>query len=70
MVKLVQKKPESSIVFLKKDFISETNGIGFIVEELGLDENISDYLKELKINQFYKFQDRVPPRISMGLRVN
>ena len=71
--------PEKFIeeIFFKKRFYFRYNilknsepKMGCKVEELGLDENISDYLKELKINQFYKFQDRVPPRISMGLRVN
>jgi len=61
------------ILFSKKDFISDYKilknsepKMGCKVEELGLDENISDYLKELKINQFYKFQEDAIQEIVFG----
>ena len=52
------------ILFSKKDFISEYKilknsepKMGSKVEELGLEKEISDFLNELKIKQFYKFQE-------------
>ncbi|MBT4550588.1 MAG: DEAD/DEAH box helicase [Nitrosopumilus sp.] len=61
------------ILFSKKDFISDYKilknsepKMGCKVEELGLNENISDYLKELKINQFYKFQEDAIQEIVFG----
>ncbi len=58
--------------FQKKDFISEYKilknsepKMGCKVEKLGLNENVSNYLKELKIKQFYKFSRRCNSRNSI-----
>ena len=61
------------ILFSKKDYISEYKVLknsepkmGCKVEELGLDEGISEHLKELEINQFYKFQEESIQEITFG----
>ena len=71
--KISPEKFIEEILFSKKDFISDYKilknsepKMGCKVEELGLDENISDYLKELKINQFYKFQEDAIQEIVFG----
>ena len=43
--------------------------MGSKVEELGLDEEISDFLNELKIKQFYKFQEDAIQEIVFGENV-
>ena len=57
-------KITKEILFSKKDYISEYKVLknpepkmGCKVEDFGLDESISEHLKELKIEQFYKFQE-------------
>ena len=57
----------------KKDFISDYKilknsepKMGCKVEDLGLDENISIFLNELKIKQFYKFQEDAIQEIVFG----
>ena len=64
------------ILFSKKDYISEYKVLknsepkmGCKVEELGLDESISERLKELEINQFYKFQEESIQEIIFGENV-
>ena len=71
--KISPEKFIEEILFSKKDFISDYKilknsepKMGCKVEELGLDENISEYLKELKINQFYKFQEDAIQEIVFG----
>ena len=39
------------------------------LKKLGLNENISNYLKELKIKQFYKFQEEAIQEIVFGENV-
>ncbi|MEK0320114.1 MAG: DEAD/DEAH box helicase, partial [Nitrosopumilus sp.] len=69
-------KITKEILFSKKDYISEYKVLknpepkmGCKVEELGLDESISDHLKELKIEQFYKFQEEAIQEIIFGENV-
>ena len=64
------------ILFSKKDFISEYKilknsepKMGSKVEELGLEKEISDFLNELKIKQFYKFQEDAIQEIVFGENV-
>jgi len=64
------------ILFSKKDYISEYKVLknsepkmGCKVEELGLDEAISEHLKELEIKQFYKFQEESIQEITFGENV-
>jgi DEAD/DEAH box helicase domain-containing protein len=70
------EKMIEEILFSKKDFISEYKilknsepKMGCKVEKLGLNENISNYLKELKIKQFYKFQEIAIQEIVFGENV-
>ena len=60
----------------KKDFISDYKilknsepKMGCKVEDLGLEENISIFLNELKIEQFYKFQEDAIQEIVFGENV-
>ena len=64
------------ILFSKKDFISDYKilknsepKMGSKVEELGLEKEISDFLNELKIKQFYKFQEDAIQEIVFGENV-
>ncbi|MGD2107056.1 MAG: DEAD/DEAH box helicase, partial [Nitrosopumilaceae archaeon] len=43
--------------------------MGSNVEEIGLDDKITNYLKEIGINQFYKFQDEAIEEIVFGENV-
>lgn len=43
--------------------------MGNDVEDLGLDESISDYLKDIGIKQFYKFQEEAIEEVSFGENV-
>jgi len=43
--------------------------MGNNVEDLGLDESISDYLKDIGIKQFYKFQEEAIEEVSFGENV-
>ena len=52
-----------SVLYSKKDYISKFKTLknplptsGSKVDELGLDEEISDYLQKIDIKRFYKFQ--------------
>ena len=65
-----------SILFSKKDYISQYKVLknsdpkmGSNVEDLGLDESISDYLKDIGIKQFYKFQEEAIEEVSFGENV-
>ncbi|MEK6908411.1 MAG: DEAD/DEAH box helicase [Thermoproteota archaeon] len=69
-------KITESILFSKKDYISQYKVLknpepkmGNNVEDSGLDEPISDYLKDIGIEQFYKFQDEAIEEISFGENV-
>ncbi|MEK0330218.1 MAG: DEAD/DEAH box helicase, partial [Nitrosopumilus sp.] len=69
-------KITKEILFSKKDYISEYKVLknpepkmGCKVEDFGLDESISDHLKELKIEQFYKFQEEAIQEIIFGENV-
>ena len=69
-------KITEEVLFSKKDYISQykvlTNPepkMGCKVEELGLDESITEHLKELKIEQFYKFQEESIEEITFGENV-
>lgn len=71
-----KNKPEKiieNILFSKKDYVSEYKilknpepKMGSKIEELGLDEFILNYLRELKIKQFYKFQEESIKEIIYG----
>jgi len=74
-----KNKPDKiteEILFSKKDYISQYKVLsnpepkmGCKVEELGLDESITEHLKELKIDQFYKFQEEAIEEIIFGENV-
>ncbi|MDH3191777.1 MAG: DEAD/DEAH box helicase [Nitrosopumilus sp.] len=66
-------KITESILYSKKDYVSQYNilknpepQMGCIVEDMGLDESITNYLKEIGIEQFYKFQEESIQEISFG----
>ena len=69
-------KITEEILFSKKDYISEYKVLknpepkmGSKIEEMGIDESISEHLKELKIEQFYKFQEEAIQEITFGQNV-
>ena len=69
-------KITEEILFSKKDYISQYKVLsnpepemGCKVEELGLDESITSHLTELKIEQFYKFQEESIREITFGENV-
>ncbi|MBI3254773.1 MAG: DEAD/DEAH box helicase, partial [Nitrosarchaeum sp.] len=69
-------KTTESILFSKKDYISQYKVLknpepkmGNNVEDSGLDESISNYLKDVGIEQFYKFQEETIEEISFGENV-
>ena len=74
-----QNKPDKiteEILFSKKDYVSKYKVLknpepkmGCKVEDLGLDESIFNHLKELKIGQFYKFQEESIKEITLGENV-
>ena len=74
-----KNKPDKiteAILFSKKDYISQYKVLsnpepkmGCKIEELGLDESITEHLKELKIKQFYKFQEESIEEIIFGENV-
>ncbi len=74
-----KNKPDEitkKILFSKKDYISQYKVLsnpepkmGCKIEELGLDESITAHLKELKIEQFYKFQEEAIEEITFGENV-
>ena len=71
-----KKKPDKiteSVLYSKKDYISQYKilknpepEMGCVVEDIGLDQSITNYLKELGIDQFYKFQEESIQEISFG----
>ncbi len=65
-----------SVLYSKKDYISKFKilknplpMLGSRVDELGLDEKISNYLKEIDIKRFYKFQEDAIREIAYGSNV-
>ncbi|MDF2421997.1 MAG: DEAD/DEAH box helicase [Nitrosopumilus sp.] len=74
-----ENKPDKiteEILFSKKDYVSQYKVLsnpepkmGCKVEELGLDESITEHLKELKIERFYKFQEDAIKEIAFGENV-
>ncbi|MGD8918702.1 MAG: DEAD/DEAH box helicase, partial [Nitrosopumilaceae archaeon] len=74
-----KNKPDiitENILYSKKDYISQYKVLsnpepkmGSNVEEIGLDDKITNYLKEIGINQFYKFQDEAIEEIVFGENV-
>jgi len=74
-----KNKPDKiteEILFSKKDYISQYKVLknpepemGCKVKDLGLDESISEHLEELKIEQFYKFQEESIQEIMFGENV-
>ncbi|MFQ5782225.1 MAG: DEAD/DEAH box helicase [Nitrosopumilus sp.] len=74
-----RNKPDKiteEILFSKKDYVSQYKilknpepKMGCKVEDLGLDESIIEHLKELKIENFYKFQEDVIQEITFGENV-
>ncbi len=74
-----KNKPDKiteEILFSKKDYISEYRilensepKMGCKVKDFGLEESISDHLKELGIGQFYKFQEEAIQEITFGENV-
>ncbi len=74
-----KNKPDKiteEILFSKKDYISEYKVLrnpepkmGCEVDDFGLDESISNHLMELKIEQFYKFQEESIQEITFGKNV-
>ena len=74
-----QNKPDRitrEILFSKKDYLSQYKVLsspepkmGCKVEDLGLDESISEHLKELGIEQFYQFQEESIQEITFGENV-
>ncbi len=71
-----KKKPDivtKSILYSKKDYVSQYKilknpepEMGCKVEDIGLDESITNYLKEIGIGKFYKFQEESIQEISYG----
>jgi len=71
-----KNKPDKiteDILFSKKDYVSQYKVLdspepkmGCKVEDLGLDESISEHLKELKIERFYRFQEESIQEIMFG----
>lgn len=71
-----KNKPDKiieEILFSKKDYISQYKVLknsepkmGSKIEDVGLDESIYQQLKELKIKQFYKFQEESIQEIIFG----
>ena len=74
-----KNKPDEitkSVLFSKKDFVSHymtikkpTPELGSKVEDFGLDHKLSDYLKQIDIKQFYKFQEEAISEIIYGSNV-
>jgi len=69
-------KITEEILYSKKDYISQYKVLknpepkmGGKVEDLGLDESISKHLKNIGIEQFYKFQEEAINEIAFGENV-
>jgi carboxynorspermidine decarboxylase len=61
---------EAKLCAEKFSALAHTYAVGYRDEEFDELMKLSSHVTFNSLNQFYKFQDRVPPRISMGLRVN
>jgi len=71
-----KEKPDKvteSILYTKKDYVSQYKilknpdpKMGSTVEDIGLEESITNYLEEIGIKQFYKFQEEAIQDISFG----
>ncbi|TFH03526.1 MAG: DEAD/DEAH box helicase, partial [Nitrosopumilus sp.] len=71
-----KNKPDiitEAVLFSKKDYISEYKilkhpepKMGCNVDEMGLEDEITTYLKKIQINQFYKFQEESIKEIIFG----
>ena len=74
-----KNKPDKiteEILYSKKDYVSQYKVLsnpepkmGSKVEDLGLDESITEHLKEINIEQFYKFQEEAIEEIVFGQNV-
>jgi len=69
-------KITEEILYSKKDYISQYKVLSnpehemcCKVEDLGLDESITEHLKELKIEQFYKYQEKAIKEVTFGENV-
>jgi DEAD/DEAH box helicase domain-containing protein len=69
-------KITEEILFSKKDYISQYKVLknpepkmGSNVEDVGIDESIIDHLKNIGVEQFYKFQEEAIEEISFGENV-
>ena len=69
-------KVTEEILFSKKDYVSQYKVLknpepemGCNVEDLGLNESVAEHLKELGIEQFYKFQEEAIREIVFGENV-
>ena len=73
------KKPDiitENVLFTKKDYVSQYKilknpepKMGSKVEEIGLEDEITKYLEEIPIKQFYKFQEEAIEEIIFGENV-
>ena len=71
-----KQKPDKiteSILYSKRDYVSQYKilknpdpKMGCIVEEMGLDELVTKHLKDIGIEQFYKFQEEAIQEILFG----
>jgi len=74
-----KNKPDvitEAVLYSKKDYISEYKilknpepKMGCKVDEMGLEVEVTKYLKEIQINQFYKFQEEAIKEIVFGENV-
>ncbi|QDI89309.1 DEAD/DEAH box helicase [Candidatus Nitrosopumilus sp. SW] len=74
-----KNKPDKiteEILFSKKDYVSQYKVLsnpepkmGCKIDDLGLDESITEHLNELGIEQFYKFQEEAITEITYGENV-
>ena len=74
-----KNKPDKiteEILYSKKDYISQYRVLsnpnpkmGCTVDDMGLDESVTEHLKELEIEQFYKFQEEAIKEIAFGQSV-
>lgn len=69
-------KITESVLFTKKDYVSDFKilkkpdpDMGDLVQNLGLDESITEYLTKSGINRFYKFQQNAIEEIIYGQNV-
>lgn len=70
------EKPDKiteSILYTKKDYVSQYKVLknpepkmGCSIEDVGLDESVTEYLKKIGIEQFYKFQEESIQEVLFG----